>query len=166
MAAAMEPARKPARPPAWAEANRRRPAEPRPTRREVCREARGGGAFSRQTPGKARQERDESAHEREKFLRCAQCGAVITRLDEAIAVTGGHEHTVVNPAGVVFTIRLFRHAPGCRFQGPPSPEFSWFPGYLWRLAYCGGCGRHLGWLFQGEGDRFVALIAAAIRELG
>jgi len=126
--------------------------------------ARGNTDFFRSPPEKlVRENRQDSQTGEEKFCRCVHCGAVITRLDTAIAVSGGHEHTFCNPMGLVFTVRLFHSAPGCRFHGPPSPEFSWFPGYLWRLAACGGCGRHLGWLFQGEGDRFVALIATAIQ---
>jgi hypothetical protein len=116
------------------------------------------------TPEK--ENRAEDADNCDDALRCAHCGHIITRQGQAITVASAHEHTVVNPAGVLFAIRLFRSAPGCRFQGAPSGEFSWFPGYLWRLAFCGGCGQHLGWLFQGEGDQFVALIAGAIREEG
>jgi hypothetical protein len=120
------------------------------------------GEFSRPPSEKlAREEHQESRDDQEKVCRCAHCGAVITRLSEAIAIGDGHEQTVVNPAGILFTIRLFRHTPGCRFQGDPSPEFSWFPGYLWRIALCKACGRHLGWLFQGK-DQFTALITTAI----
>jgi len=120
----------------------------------------------RLSPERVRQDQAQDSDEREHFLRCAGCGHAITHRDEAISVSGGHEHTFVNPAGLVFTVRLFRHTPGCHFQGSPSSEFSWFPGYLWRLAFCGGCNRHLGWLFQGAGDEFSALIASAIREEG
>jgi len=160
MESALEPTLKPARAPvrpeqAWSKASRRWPGAPRL--------ARDGGEFSRRSPRKARQEREEDTHERQNSLRCVRCRHVITHRDQAIAVSGGHEHTFVNPAGIVFTVRLFRHAPGCRWQGRPSREFSWFPGYLWRLALCGGCGVHLGWLFQGE-DEFAALIAVAIAE--
>ncbi|HBT97258.1 MAG TPA: hypothetical protein DEB25_06330 [Desulfobulbaceae bacterium] len=129
----------------------------------AARRARDGGALFRRTPGKDRQEGEERFRERENFLRCVRCGHIITHRGQAIAVAGGHEQTFVNPVGKVFTVRLFRRTPGCRWQGRPTREFSWFPGYLWRLALCGGCGDHLGWLFQGE-DEFTALIAAAIAE--
>jgi len=117
-------------------------------------------------PELVRQDQAEERADRRQSLRCAHCGHVITHRDEAITVSGSHEHSFVNPAGLLFTVRLFCRASGCRFHGRPSPQFSWFPGYLWRIALCGGCGGHLGWLFQGAADEFVALIAAAIKEGG
>jgi len=146
------------------------PATARPEGRHQRRDwpkrwARQGGE-RRLSPEPVRQDQPEHRDERQQALRCAHCGHAITQRQQAIAVSGGHEHTFVNPAGMVFTVRLFRHTPGCRFQGSPSSEFSWFPGYLWRLALCGGCAQHLGWLFQGADDEFTALIAAAIREEG
>ncbi|MDR3089060.1 MAG: hypothetical protein LBU39_04500 [Desulfobulbaceae bacterium] len=108
--------------------------------------------------------RTADAGRREHRLLCARCGHFISRRDEAISIDGGHEHTFCNPSGIVFIVRLFCHAPGCRFHGEASREFSWFSGHSWRLAHCGGCGQHLGWLFLGEREEFVALIASAIRE--
>jgi len=119
------------------------------------------GLSAIKTPGK--ENRAEDTDNQDDVLRCAHCRHIITRRNQAITVAGGHEHTFVNPAGLVFTVRLFRHAPGCHWQGKPSREFSWFPSYVWRLALCGNCGNHLGWLFQGE-DEFIALIAVAIKE--
>ena len=31
-----------------------------------------------------------------------------------------------------------------------STEDSWFPGYAWRVASCGECASHLGWLFTSD----------------
>ena len=31
-----------------------------------------------------------------------------------------------------------------------SKEDSWFPGYSWRIASCGECASHLGWLFTSD----------------
>lgn len=28
-----------------------------------------------------------------------------------------------------------------------STQYSWFPGYSWRIAYCNICSRHKGWKF-------------------
>ncbi|MEC7397534.1 MAG: hypothetical protein VX639_10340 [Pseudomonadota bacterium] len=29
-------------------------------------------------------------------------------------------------------------------------EFSWIDGHAWLIAFCEGCGIHLGWRFKGE----------------
>ena len=84
-------------------------------------------------------------------LFCASCSHWITAKDWQISIKDGHEHTVFNPAGIVFHIGCFRDAPGCWATGKPSSDFSWFPGYRWRLALCEGCGKHMGWLFTGSG---------------
>ncbi|WP_419799337.1 MAG: cereblon family protein [Terasakiella sp.] len=80
-------------------------------------------------------------------LFCAACGHLITFADQHIVMKGDHEHTVFNPAGIIFTIGCFQDAPGCLTTGQKSTEFSWFPGYKWQLAHCSHCQRHLGWMF-------------------
>jgi len=83
-------------------------------------------------------------------LFCVTCNHWITSGDWKMNIKSGHEHTVFNPAGVVFSIGCFRDAPGCSSTGQPSSNFTWFPGYKWRLAFCEGCGKHVGWLFTGQ----------------
>ncbi|WP_417691406.1 cereblon family protein [Pseudidiomarina sp.] len=85
--------------------------------------------------------------EKEKLF-CAACGYLITFGDLRIAMKEDHEHTVFNPAGIIFTIGCFQEAPGCFTTGHESAEFSWFPGYKWQLAHCAQCQRHLGWQFR------------------
>ena len=93
-------------------------------------------------------------------LVCAACGAAITHRSSAIDVAGAHEHTFVNPAGIIFPIRCFRAAPGCRELGSYTEEFSWFPGFAWRYAFCAACREHLGWVYAaGAGEVFYGLIA-------
>jgi len=75
-----------------------------------------------------------------------------------MAVNGRDRHAFVNPAGLVFEIVCFRTAPGCRRAGAPTAEWTWFPGYAWRLAVCGRCAVHLGWAYQGTADAFFGLI--------
>ncbi|MBB4264546.1 cereblon family protein [Roseospira visakhapatnamensis] len=84
------------------------------------------------------------------MIRCRACGAPITRRAWAIRVRDAHEHTVFNPAGLVFRIGCFVEAPGVRPFGPRSTAFSWFPGHAWMVSACAGCGCHLGWLFLAE----------------
>ncbi|MEW5736399.1 MAG: cereblon family protein [Thermodesulfobacteriota bacterium] len=85
----------------------------------------------------------------ENTILCRACGHVVTREESRISVSGAHRHSFFNPAGIVFVIGCFGDAPGLSFLGPSTPEFSWFPGYSWRLALCGSCSEHLGWLYTG-----------------
>lgn len=96
-------------------------------------------------------------------LCCARCGHRVTSRAYRRDLAGGHQHTFVNPAGHVFEIGCFAAAPGARVDGPASAEFSWFPGWLWRVAACGGCGGHLGWRFELGAERVFGLITAALR---
>ncbi len=85
---------------------------------------------------------------RERRLRCASCGSGITSEADRIQVHGAHVHAVVNPHDFHFRIGCFRVAPGCQCTGDASPEFTWFPGFRWRVAVCARCRGHLGWGYQ------------------
>lgn len=92
-------------------------------------------------------------------LLCATCGHRITSEGERISVLGSHEHRFFNPAGFLFHIGCFRNAPGCLTAGQPTTEFTWFPGFAWRHALCGGCSQHLGWCFtSAEASAFFGLV--------
>lgn len=101
--------------------------------------------------------------DRERSLRCRRCQRDITTSRAAVEVQGAHTHTFFNPAGILFEIGCFAEAPGCALVGPPSTEFAWFAGHSWRIAVCGGCGQHLGWLFTGPGV-FFGLVLRHLRE--
>ena len=97
-------------------------------------------------------------------LVCAVCARRIT--DEAYRIErgGAHDHTFVNPAGVVHRVACFATATGCSYLSAAETAFSWFPGHRWQIATCGGCGAHLGWIFRGEaGESFHGLVADALR---
>jgi len=94
-------------------------------------------------------------------LFCAKCHATVTRQCFAIHRRGAHQHTVFNPAGHVFTVQCFIHAPGAGMLGWPSTQFSWFPGLAWRVALCVECGTHIGWEFSGP-ETFFGLIKPAL----
>jgi hypothetical protein len=97
-------------------------------------------------------------------LVCAACGQRITDDAHRVERGGAHEHTFVNPGGIVHTIGCFAVATGCSYRGDPETAFSWFPGFRWQVATCSACYAHLGWLFRGErGDSFHGLIVEAIR---
>lgn len=85
-------------------------------------------------------------------LVCRACGTRIARVAWIGSVDGGSpERVFFNPAGVMMQVVTLRHATNLRETGPPTQEFSWFPGYAWRFAQCGGCGRQLGWRFLAVG---------------
>lgn len=99
----------------------------------------------------------------EERLVCRSCGFFVAFHRDRIAVRGGHVHHVFNPAGLLFVVGCFANVSGCRFEGEPTTECTWFPGYAWRVAVCGRCSAHLGWEFQGRMDGFVGLIMTNLR---
>ena len=125
-----------------------------------CREQ-GEGRRRRGVSKEERQEEDRGAG---RVLRCRSCGHPVTSRDRAIEVAGGHRHTFFNPAGIVFELGCFAAAPGCAVAGIPTDEFSWFAGHVWRVALCGGCGRHLGWKFSSGDGGFYGLILPQLVE--
>ncbi len=102
-------------------------------------------------------EHDERSEEEEE-LNCSACGQAVTRLKLRTRVGGRHEHTCVNPAGVLFEIGCFSEADGCREVGAESDDFTWFDGYTWQVAVCVGCHAHLGWRFWSADAGFYGLI--------
>jgi hypothetical protein len=95
-------------------------------------------------------------------LVCARCRHPITTDGDRIEIDGLHEHTQINPHGVIWTFGCFASAPGCAPVGGPSREFTWFAGHWWQIEQCGGCGFHLGWLFASPDRRFHGLIVGRI----
>ena len=97
----------------------------------------------------------------ERAIVCAACRHVLARARDRIEVSGRHEHTCVNPAGIVFVIQCFANALGCVPFGARETYFSWFADHAWRIALCGGCAAHVGWSFEGT-STFHGLIADRI----
>lgn len=118
-------------------------------------------------PGGAPEEEVEDIleEEEESYILCRQCSQAITRAAERISKQGAHRHTFANPHGIVYEIGCFRSAIGCGYTGPGTDEFTWFPGYEWRVAICRSCLTHLGWVFSASGsDRFYGLILDRLKE--
>jgi len=99
-------------------------------------------------------------------IRCAHCGQQVSTADQRIDQAGSHEHRFGNPAGIVFRIGCFRHAPGCRRVGEATLQWTWFPGHAWSLALCIKCGTHLGWSYGpgATGAAFFGLILDRLAE--
>lgn len=86
---------------------------------------------------------------------CARCGIFMTRASLGIRLAGKHEHVLANPAGMMFRVVCFKDAPGAVAVGNATSQFTWFPGYDWRLALCTGCDTHVGWMYEGTGSPAV-----------
>ena len=99
----------------------------------------------------------------EDAVVCAACEHRITSRAYQIEMAGGHEHTFVNPGGVVHHIGCYAAAPGAHQHGDPQTAFSWFPGWSWQIVSCGRCRVHLGWIYRCSPDQFHGLIVDALR---
>lgn len=88
------------------------------------------------------------------LVLCRQCLHVITSPEQQKIINGSHVHTFANPDGIVFEIVCYRDAWGCGYIGPASPEFTWFSGYVWRIAVCANCHIHMGWRFSNANDHY------------
>ena len=103
---------------------------------------------------------------KEQRLFCAACRHPVTHQDECILVQGAHEHRCTNPHGITYHFGCFRAAVGCAVTGEAMTEYTWFPGYAWRIALCANCHTHLGWRFQSQEDYFHGLIVARLTSAG
>lgn len=115
---------------------------------------------------RALEQRTAARPKTEKRLFCGACRHPVTHQDQRIPVQGGHEHRCTNPHGITYHIGCFREAPGCAPVGEATAEFTWFPGYAWRIVLCAHCRAHLGWRFQSDGDYFHGLIVARLTSAG
>ncbi|MDX2455369.1 cereblon family protein [Desulfosarcina sp.] len=106
---------------------------------------------------------DKTSAASAEAIVCRQCLHVITSYAERRVINGAHAHTLANPEGIVFEIACYRNAWGCGYVGPASAEFTWFAGYVWRVAVCVNCHVHLGWHFSAPGGHFFhGLIASRL----
>lgn len=97
----------------------------------------------------------------ESVVVCSRCSHVLADAADTHEIQGAIEHEFVNPFGVVHHFRCYRHALGCSTRGTAHHADTWFPGYRWKMATCGNCEDHLGWLFE-SGDSFFGLLVAKI----
>lgn len=112
------------------------------------------GKYGDEKPGSlVEDETEEKEPDIDKYILCRQCRRIITTPAERIEMQGAHQHTFANPHGIVYQIGCFRSATGCGYGGQPTDEFSWFKGFSWRVAVCGSCLFHLGWLFISPGGK-------------
>ena len=92
---------------------------------------------------------------------CLKCSKKITTDKDRFLYNDQSEFQFTNPEGYVFDIITFSAADGCREQGEPTMEFTWFRRHSWSFALCSRCGLHLGWKYSGEFS-FYGLIRARL----
>ena len=115
----------------------------------------------------AEKEKQKEEEIEEPYYLCRQCLNPITPKSARIIINGAHQHTFANPHGIVFDIGCFNHAEGCGAVGTPTDEFTWFAGYMWRVAICRACLSHMGWLFTSQDlEGFFGLILDHLIESG
>ncbi|XP_063366294.1 protein cereblon-like [Cydia amplana] len=86
--------------------------------------------------------------DKSKALCCGTCGAELSRRTHMFAMSSDGVHAnYTNYGGFMHDVVTVRTAHDT-LLGPPSAEYSWFPGYTWRVAQCGACGTHVGWRFD------------------
>jgi hypothetical protein len=93
-----------------------------------------------------------------RAILCENCGNIITGPDQIITVNNHHNHTFVNPEGLVFQVGCFSHAGGCLIEDYSTLENTWFAGFTWSVSICSNCMMHLGWFYQKEDRHFFGLI--------
>ena len=107
---------------------------------------------------------DRAAQAPMEAVVCRQCLNEISSVAQIREIHGSHTHTFANPEGIVFEIGCYQDAWGCGYVGPASAEFTWFSGYVWRIAVCVTCHAHLGWRFSASnGHFFHGLITSRIQ---
>ncbi|MCB1050774.1 MAG: hypothetical protein H6510_10865 [Acidobacteria bacterium] len=97
-------------------------------------------------------------------LVCRSCQFILTDQPRRIRRQGQCQFVLANPFGLLFEIELYAQLFALPL-GPPSSEFTWFPGYCWQVLMCPGCNQHLGWFFSRSDDAFWALIRSRIQIL-
>lgn len=81
---------------------------------------------------------------------CLLCSKKITTDKDRFSYDNKSEFQFTNPDGYIFDIITFSIADGCREEGKPTMEFTWFPKHSWSFALCIRCGLHLGWKYSGK----------------
>ncbi|KAG7349149.1 ATP-dependent protease La LON substrate-binding domain containing protein [Nitzschia inconspicua] len=91
--------------------------------------------------------------ERPSVIRCADCGLILSFTNDVFTVGGaeGSTSTYVNGGGYIHqitTLRKLIDENKVVFEGYPSTENSYFPGYSWHITRCRRCAALLGWKFR------------------
>ena len=102
--------------------------------------------------------------EKKRYIICKFCSNNITDSSKIISIENCHNHTFVNPAGIIYNINCYSEAKGCIVTGEKTEEFSWFKGFKWQFASCNSCFNHLGWFYTSDNYSFFGLISNYLLE--
>ena len=109
--------------------------------------------------------KDETVDKKWQIV-CVECSQGITVDFERIEVNGAHEHTFINPSGIIFQIGCFTRVFETKISGSATEQWCWFKDYSWRMVCCDRCGTHLGWVYMANGEiRFFGLIINRLSRL-
>lgn len=107
---------------------------------------------------------DDWVHEDDAFL-CVSCELDVAERDAVFDPGAGPLQLHVNPHGHLHEILTLSAARNLAYYGEETTEFTWFPGYAWRVALCGRCHSHLGWRFAAvEESRTPATFYGLLRK--
>ncbi|XP_047498018.1 protein cereblon-like isoform X1 [Penaeus chinensis] len=104
-----------------------------------------------------------------KMLICVRCNEVIGDTADIFSMSvEGPQGTFVNPGGYVHEMLTLTKATNLTYNGRPSIQHSWFPGYAWTIANCSSCHSHMGWKFKATNrklkpQKFFGLTRKAVR---
>ncbi|KAK0168100.1 hypothetical protein PV327_001934 [Microctonus hyperodae] len=85
----------------------------------------------------------------DKIFVCKTCRSQIAKQTDVFPMNQeGIQSAYVNPHGAIHETVTLSHAQCLNLvPGPPSTDYSWFPGYAWTIASCATCYTHMGWIF-------------------
>ncbi|MCC7386406.1 MAG: hypothetical protein IT384_31500 [Deltaproteobacteria bacterium] len=111
----------------------------------------------------------EDRLEASRAIVCRRCETEVSSARHIFAPLGESAIAAyANPSGHLREVLAVREAWSLDLQGWSTSDFTWFPGYAWRIAHCAGCATHVGWCFEAEGTseppRFFGLLTAAVVE--
>lgn len=82
-------------------------------------------------------------------LACTNCKNVICYKSDVFPMSqNGAQNSFINPNGFIHDTLTVLKVRGVTQEAFWSQEFTWFPGYEWRYAYCSLCRQHLGWCYR------------------
>lgn len=80
---------------------------------------------------------------------CSACNGVIGSKSDVFSMSRtGPQSSFVNPGGFIHDTITLRKADGLIQAYNWSSQFTWFPGYAWRMAHCARCNHHIGWCYK------------------